>query len=74
MVALIARDLRLAVDDPSVHEEVEQACRVWESLPAKPEPRTPLRHLLVVRSNLLVAQAEVLQAATNKDDDISFHC
>ena len=77
MVALIAQDLGLAVHDPSVHEEVEHACRTWEALPAKPEPTTPLQHLLGVRSTLLVAEAEVLRAARNReinDDDISFHC
>ena len=42
IVALIARDLRLAIDDPCVNEEVECACRTWEALAADPEPRTPL--------------------------------
>jgi hypothetical protein len=77
IVALIARHLGLAVDDPSVHEEAERACRAWEALPAKPEPRTALQHLLGVRSKLLVAEAEVFKGAANrqiKDDDISFHC
>jgi hypothetical protein len=77
LVVLIADNLGLAVDDPSVHDEVEHACRAWESLSAKPEPRTPLQHLLGIRSNLLTAEAEVLRAARNreiKDDDTSFHC
>jgi len=77
IAALIAHDLGFGVDDPSVHEEVEHACRAWEALPEKPEPRTTLQHLLGVRSGLLVAEAEVLQAARKReieDDDIFFHC
>jgi hypothetical protein len=77
MVVLIANELGLAPDDPSVHGEVEHACRAWEALAAKPEPRTALQHLLGVRSNLLVAESEVLRTARNREideDDISFHC
>jgi hypothetical protein len=77
IVALIARDLRLAVDDPCVKEEVECACRTWEALAADSEPRTPLQRLLAERSNLLVAEREVLQAAAGReieDNDGSFYC
>lgn len=77
IAALIAHDLGLAVNDPSVHEEAEHACRAWEALPEKPESRTALQHLLGVRSDLLLAEAEVLQAARKReieDDDISFQC
>lgn len=77
IVALIARDLRLTVDDPCVNEEVECACRTWEALAADPEPRTPLQRLLAERSNLLVAEREVLQAAARRqieDNDESFYC
>jgi hypothetical protein len=77
IVALIARDLRLAVDDPCVNEEVECACRTWEALAADPEPRTPLQRLLAARSNLLVAEREVLRAAARRqieDNDESFYC
>jgi hypothetical protein len=78
IVALVARDLRLAVDDPCVNEEVECACRTWEALvAAAPEPRTPLQRLLAERSTLLVAEREVLQAAARRqieDNDESFYC
>ena len=77
IVALIARGLRLAINDPRVNEEVERACRTWETLAANPEPRTPLQHLLAERSNLLVAERRVLQFAARRqveDDDGSFYC
>jgi hypothetical protein len=77
IVVLIAREIRLSVDDPSVGEEVKCAYRAWEALPAKPEPRTRLQHLLAERSELLVAEREVLQAATRReieDGDEAFYC
>ena len=77
IAALIARDLRLAIDDPCVNEEVERACRTWETLATNPEPRTPLQHLLAERSNLLTAERHVLQIAARReveDDDDSFYC
>ena len=77
IVALVARHLRLAIDDPCVSEEVESACRAWEALAAKPEPSTPLQRLLAEHSNLLAAQRAILQAATRReieDGNASFYC
>ena len=77
IVALIAQDLRLRTDHPSVREEVECACRTWEALLVKPEPTTPLQRLLAERSNLIVAEREVLQALTRReseDGNDSFYC
>lgn len=77
IVALIAQDLRLRTDHPSVREEVECACRTWEALLVKPEPTTPLQRLLAERSNLIVTEREVLQALTKReseDGNDSFYC
>lgn len=69
IVTLIAQDLRLGADHPFVREEVECARRMWEALLVKPEPTTPLQRLIAERSNLLVAEREVLRAVTKRESD-----
>jgi hypothetical protein len=69
IVTLIAQDLRLGASHPFVREEVECACRTWEALLVKPEPTTPLQRLLAERSNLLVAEREVLRAVTRRESE-----